>query len=139
MASKSEEYLLDSMFLVGYVLEGDPVAKDAENLFRQIERGQLNACASVVSLQETAYVLKKEGRSREQVRDALRMLLSIPHLRFLPLMAETIDSALDYMSAHSLTLGDVLIATTASSIGATLLTRDEVLLGLPFVRTAQSV
>ncbi|OIO26221.1 hypothetical protein AUJ14_02375 [Candidatus Micrarchaeota archaeon CG1_02_55_22] len=125
-------FLLDSMILLAPLLEGDPLQPTANKLLEEIRKGKITAVCSVVSLQEVAYVLKREHRTPEQIRESVRLLRTIPNLGWLALTPKSADRAFEWMPRYGTALSDSLLAATVEEAGlAGIVTADDDFKRLP--------
>lgn len=111
--SSTESIFLDSNVLIAFLKNGDEFQKDAEKILELIETKQLVAHASIVTLQEICFVLKKIGRSKKEISETVHCLSSIENLIFLPLNKEIFLMASDFSENFNLELSDALIVATA--------------------------
>lgn len=133
-ANDARPFLLDSMVLLALLLEVDPLRPLAEKLLDRVRKGEIDAVCSVVSLQEVAYVLKREHRTPEQIKESVRLLRSIPGLGWLALTPKSADRAFEWMPRYGTALSDSLLAATADEAGlAGIVTADDDFKRLPFL------
>ncbi len=108
---------MDTNAFIAYLVVGDTFQKAAESLLEKIERGELEAEASSMSLLEVTYVLRKMGKGRAEISTAIHALLSIKNLSFLPITADLMREGADLCTRHNLSISDAIIAATAVRLG----------------------
>jgi len=123
------------MVFVASLKAQDEFKATAEQLLRRVHEGRVHACASVVTLMEVAYVVRRGGGTGEQVNDAVHACLSIKHLEFLPLTPDLMRQASDCLLAYRLDLSDAIIAATMAQEGIdAIASEDRDFDSVPFVK-----
>lgn len=105
---------LDSNVFVAFLKEKDEFKACSEKIFSKLDEGKLSANASIVTLMEVAYVMRKLGM-QDKIPPTINSFLSVRNLSFLPLTPDVFESSLNLLK--TLGLGDALIATTALENG----------------------
>lgn len=118
-------------FLTG---EPEEMAKRAERLFENAERGELSLRVHTVVVAETAWVLQSfYGHSRADISDALVSLLTEHALKVEA--ASVVARALELMAHKNVDFADALLAESAKSAkeGVASFDRDFRKLGVEFM------
>lgn len=112
--------------------------REAHDLFAAIKRGAIEATTSEVVLHEVCYVLRSSrqyGLEAGRVGSSLQPILGLAGMTFPGRDVEIYVQALEWMRAFPrLSFADAVITVRAQSIGAELVTFDEYLASMPFVK-----
>ena len=107
---------LDTNIFIAYLKDKDEFQEEAEKLLAQIHDGTVEGEASSMSLLEICYVLKKIGKNEKEISDITHTMLSIDHLRFLPITSDIFREAIDLVQNYKLSVSDAIIAATGMKL-----------------------
>lgn len=105
-------FFLDTNVFIARMKEDDEFKEDATRLLTAIEAKKIPVYASVVTLMECTYVLKKFGYAKEKINDLLHALTEIEGIVFLPVTTLIIKEANDVMLQYNIGLSDAIIIAT---------------------------
>lgn len=124
--SVADVLLLDTNVLLRHLLQDSAgQAARATGLLERIEAGEFTAKMTAIAIAEMVWVFSgvHYGFSRDEIRQAIGELLSIPGLQVAD--AEAIRVALDTYAAHSVDFIDAYQAALAGSLGMTIVSFDQ--------------
>ena len=128
---------IDSNVFIATLLEGDLFRNDALALLEKMEtlpKKHHHIFASVVSLMEIAYVLKKYGKKPSEISNVFHILNEMEFIHFLPLTPEIMLEAGHHIETYNLSLSDAIIVTTATKVGSTqIVSEDKDFDSVPFL------
>ncbi|MBI2079669.1 type II toxin-antitoxin system VapC family toxin [Candidatus Micrarchaeota archaeon] len=123
------------MGFIGIVDETDRLYPYSSKIFESAKNSSITVFASIVSLMECSYVLKKIIRKDSQVTEILHMLLSLENVHYLPLTSNIFVEATDFIVNYKLSLSDALIAATFLKVeNAEFISSDSDFDSIPFIR-----
>ncbi len=126
---------IDTNVFIAYLEEGDLFQKDAEKFFLKLEGASLVATASSVSLMELVYVLKKHKKTNKEISKIIHLIFSIENLKFLPITADLIKEASDFIESYNLGLSDAIVIATLSRLSISdIVSEDSDFDKVPFIK-----
>ena len=132
----AKQLMLDSVVFVALLKDKDEFLGPSEALVRKIAAGKVRACASVISLLECAYVLRRTKTPADAIERKVSAIASLGNVEFLPLSPQDIALGLSYARECRLDLSDAIIVASMVQRGIEeLVTEDEYFRSVPFVRS----
>ncbi|MFB6159388.1 MAG: type II toxin-antitoxin system VapC family toxin [Candidatus Nanohalobium sp.] len=117
------KYYIDSNIFI-YAVTEEENSEVCREVLKRLEEGDFRAATSVLTLDEVAWIVKKE-RNSERAVDAGKRLLRMPNLQIVSTEAETGARSLQVMEETGIDPRDSLHLATAQNHGIyTIVTED---------------